>query len=169
MPTDPVRRHPAIGIALSLFVFFVADASAATRADKVLVMKHERRLVILRNGVILKSYKVSIGRNPGRKIRRGDNRTPEGIYRIDRRNPGSRFYKALHISYPNASDIDTALKSGAPPGEEISIHGLPRGFEDLGTSHAVRNWTKGCIAVSNAEMDELWQLVPDGTPVEIIP
>ena len=83
--------------------------------------------------------------------------------------PDSHFYKALHISYPNASDIAAARKLGARPGGEVLIHGLPSGFEDLGSCQSDRNWTRGCIAVSNAEMDEIWQLVADGTTVEIVP
>lgn len=169
MKTSTLAVNLALGALLTLFVSSATDAFPTIQADKVVVMKEERRLVLLRNGEILKSYKVSIGKNPGRKGRRGDGRTPEGVYVIDGRNPRSRFYKVLHISYPNDSDVHAARKSGFPPGGEVLIHGLPKGFEDLGASHAVRNWTKGCIAVSNAEMDEIWQLVADGTPVEIIP
>ena len=164
-----IARTLAPGFFLALFVSSALAASASMLADKVVVMKEERRLVLLCHGEILKSYKVSIGRRPGRKVRQGDGRTPEGIYTIDRRNPKSRFYKALHISYPNASDVGSARKLGASPGGDVLIHGLPRGFEDLGDSQSSINWTKGCIAVSNAEMDEIWQLVPDGIPVEIIP
>ena len=158
-----------LGAFLGLFVSSATAESATMLAGKVVVMKEEKRLVLMCRGEILKSYKVSVGRNPGRKVRRGDNRTPEGLYTIDRRNPKSKYYKALHISYPNASDVDTARKFGASPGGEVLIHGLPKGFEDLGASHTVRNWTKGCIAVSNAEMDEIWRLVPDGVAVHIIP
>ncbi|HEY6838715.1 MAG TPA: L,D-transpeptidase family protein, partial [Geobacteraceae bacterium] len=78
-------------------------------------------------------------------------------------------YKALHLSYPNAADLAQARRNGTSPGGDIMIHGLPRGFEDLGEFQASVNWTKGCIALSNTEMDELWQLVPDGTPIDIKP
>ena len=158
-----------LGALLGLFVSFTAHASGTILADKVVVIKGEKLLLLLHNGKILKSYKVSIGKNPGRRVRRGDNRTPEGNYVIDRRNPRSSFYKALHISYPNASDIRIARKLGAPTGEEVLIHGLPDGFEDLGASHADFNWTRGCIAVSNEEMDEIWEFVADGTPIKILP
>lgn len=169
MQTSTVAGILVLGVLLGLFVSSAAYATGTIHADKVVVIKNEKQLLLLRNGEILKSYKISIGRNPGRRVRRGDNRTPEGIYVIDRRNPRSSFYKALHISYPNASDVRKARKLGVSPGGEVLIHGLPSGFEDLGASHADSNWTRGCIAVSNEEMDEIWQLVEDGTPVKIIP
>lgn len=169
MQTSTVARNLVLGALLGLFVSSAAYASGTIHADKVVVIKNEKQLLLLRKGEILKSYKVSIGRKPGRRVRRGDNRTPEGSYVIDRRNPRSSFYKALHISYPNASDVRTARKLGVSPGGEVLIHGLPSGFEDLGASHADYNWTRGCIAVSNEEMDEIWQLVADGTPVKIVP
>lgn len=158
-----------LGTLLGLFVSSTAHASGTIHAEKVVVIKGEKLLLLLYNGKILKSYKVSIGKNPGRRVRRGDNRTPEGNYVIDRRNPRSSFYKALHISYPNASDIRIARKLGVSTGEEVLIHGLPEGFEDLGASHADFNWTRGCIAVSNEEMDEIWEFVADGTPIKILP
>lgn len=140
------------------------------RVDRVVVMKKERRLLLIRNGEVLKSYRVALGKNPvGPKMRQGDRRTPEGSYVVDYRKSRSRFYKALHISYPNASDLAQARKTGVAPGGDIMIHGLPEGYEDLGEFQATVNWTKGCIALSNTEMDELWQLVPDGTPIEIKP
>lgn len=169
MQTGTFPRILVLGALLGLFVSSAAYASGTILADKVVVIKNEKLLLLLRNGKILKSYRVSIGRNPGRRVRRGDNRTPEGSYVIDGRNPRSRYYKALHISYPNASDVRNARRLGVSTGEEVLIHGLPSGFEDLGASHADLNWTKGCIAVSNEEMDEIWQLVADGTPVRITP
>lgn len=169
MQTSTVARNLVLGVLLGLFVASAAHASGTIHADKVVVIKNEKLLLLLRNGKILKSYRVSIGRNPGRRVRRGDNRTPEGRYVIDGRNPRSIYYKALHISYPNASDVRNARMLGVSPGGEVLIHGLPEGFEDLGASHADLNWTRGCIAVSNEEMDEIWQLVADGTPVRIVP
>jgi len=138
-------------------------------ADKVLVIKSEKLLILLKNGEILKSYKIALGKNRGPKIRQGDNRTPEGRYIIDRHYISSKFYKSLHLSYPNHSDITRAQKSGYHPGNNVEIHGLPKEFEDLGTFQSKLNWTKGCIAVSNSEMDEIWELVANGTPVVIIP
>ncbi len=163
-------RSVLIGALLGVFLLSAAGVTAAVRADKVLIIKNERRLVLLRDGKTLRSYAVSLGRKPGQKLRQGDNRTPEGSYIIDRRNPNSRFHKALHISYPTTSDVRKARSAGVRPGGQILIHGLPDGFEeDAAVSYADRNWTRGCIAVSNAEMDEIWELVPDGTPVEIVP
>jgi len=169
MQTSTVARNLVLGVLLGFFVSSTAHAFGTIHADKVVVIKGEKLLLLLHDGNILKSYKVSIGRNPGRRVRRGDNRTPEGNYVIDRRNPNSSFYKSLHISYPNASDIRIARKLGVSTGDEVLIHGLPEGFEDLGPSHAVINWTRGCIAVSNEERDETWELVPDGTPIKILP
>ena len=169
MKTSTVARNLVLGVLLGLFVATAADASGTIQADKVVVIKNEKLLLLLRDGKILKSYRVAIGRKPGRRVRQGDNRTPEGRYVIDGRNPGSIYYKALHISYPNASDVSNARKLGVSPGGEVLIHGLPSGFEDLGDSHADLNWTRGCIAVSNEEMDEIWELVADGTPVRIVP
>ena len=169
MKKSTVARNLVLGVLLGLFVASAADASGTIQADKVLVVKNEKLLLLLRDGKILKSYRVAIGRKPGRRVRQGDNRTPEGRYVIDGRNPGSSYYKALHISYPNASDVSDARKLGVSPGGEVLIHGLPSGFEDLGASHADLNWTRGCIAVSNEEMDEIWELVADGTPVRIVP
>lgn len=169
MQTSTVARNLVLGVLLGLFVSSAAYASGTIQADKVVVIKDEKLLLLLSNGKILKSYRASIGRNPGRRVRRGDNRTPEGRYVIDGRNPRSSYYKALHISYPNASDVRNARRLGVSPGGEVLIHGLPSGFEDLGASHADLNWTNGCIAVSNEEMDEIWELVSDGTPVNIVP
>ncbi len=156
---------------LAQFLIFPQSSVAMlTKADKVLVIKSERLLVLLKDGVIVKSYKIALGRNPeGRKVRQGDTRTPEGVYYLDRRNGNSRFYRALHISYPNAEDIRSAKAHGVSPGRDIMIHGLPKGYEDLGEWHRTYDWTKGCIAVTNSEIDEIWKLVPDGTPIEIKP
>ncbi len=169
MYASTAARNLILGALLGLLLSSTAYASSTIHADRVVVIKNENRLVLFRNGEILKDYKISIGRNPGRKVRKGDNRTPEGIYIIDRHNPRSSFYKALHISYPNASDVRAARRLGASPGGKVLIHGLPEGFEDFGEAQSSCNWTRGCIAVSNADMDEIWELVPDGTPVEITP
>jgi len=155
---------------ISSLLICTGSLAVPHRADRVLVIKNEKRMVLMNNGEIIKSYRVALGRNPaGPKIRQGDCRTPEGRYVLDHRNSHSRFYRSIHISYPNSDDIAGAKKRGVNPGEGIMIHGLPKGFEDLGDVHAGRNWTKGCIAVSNEEMDEIWAMVPDGTPIEIRP
>ncbi|RNC72798.1 MAG: hypothetical protein ED859_01615 [Desulfuromonadales bacterium] len=145
-------------------------AASMAGADRVVVIKSERRLMLLKNGEVLKSYEVALGKEPvGHKRRQGDKRTPEGVYVLDRRNAGSRFHRSIHISYPNRDDILNARKQGVAPGGDVMIHGLPKGMEKLEELHTVVNWTNGCIAVTNAEMDEIWRHVPDGTPIEIRP
>jgi murein L,D-transpeptidase YafK len=158
-------------LALLAVILTTAQSFAALKvADRVIVLKEQRRLILLHQGEVLRSYRVSLGRHPkGRKSCSGDSRTPEGNYILDYRNPHSRYYRSIHISYPNSADIASARKTGLDPGGNIMIHGLPRGFEDLGDLQSLVDWTKGCIAVSNEEMDEIWSMVPDGTPIDIRP
>jgi murein L,D-transpeptidase YafK len=138
--------------------------------DHVLVYKHERMLVLMSHGQELKSYRVALGGEPtGPKTRQGDHRTPEGLYVIDSRNPNSHFYKAFHISYPNSKDISEAKKLGVSAGGDIMLHGLPKRYAFVGKAHMLHDWTDGCIAVTNEEMDEIWRLVRVGTPIEIEP
>lgn len=140
------------------------------RADRVLVIKKERTLELLDHGKVIKTYKVALGGDPvGGKTRQGDHKTPEGVYVLDRRNAHSQFYKSIHISYPNASDRATARKSGVSPGGDVFVHGLPNGYRFVGAVHRMKDWTDGCIAVTDEEIDEIWQAVPDGTPIEIRP
>lgn len=167
------------GFAFILIVFaltFSPPASAApelpagVKADRVLVLKSERRLLLLRDGHALESYRIALGRNPvGDKVEEGDGRTPEGRYLLDWRNPGSRFYRSLHISYPNRQDRERARALGVPPGGAIMIHGLSERAALVGAEHVKWDWTEGCIAVTNAEIDRIWRLVDDGTPIEIRP
>lgn len=138
--------------------------------DVVVVYKGKRIIQLLRGDDVIRSYPIALGKNSlGHKERAGDCRTPEGQYILDYRNASSRFYKSIHISYPNSHDVSEADKRGVHPGANIMIHGLPKGFEDLGDCHFTRNWTKGCIAVNNAQIDEIWRLVADGTPIVINP
>ena len=148
-----------------------SDAVAKdARADKVLVLKSERTLELLDHGKVLKKYKVALGGAPvGKKEKQGDHKTPEGLYTLDRRNERSQFYRSLHISYPNSEDREHARKSGATPGGDIMLHGLPNGYGWIGARHRLRDWTDGCIAVTNEEIDEIWRAVADGTPIEIRP
>jgi murein L,D-transpeptidase YafK len=140
------------------------------KADKVIVIKSKRILMLMRDGEILKAYKIALGKQPkGHKINAGDKRTPEGNYILDSRKPDSKFHKSIHVSYPNESDILNAKKRGVSPGGAIMIHGLPDKLEDIGKSHRTWDWTDGCIAVTNTEIEEIWQLVPDKTPIEIKP
>jgi murein L,D-transpeptidase YafK len=141
----------------------LAHAEIGT-VDSVLVDKGARRLYLLRAGATLAWVPVGLGREPaGSKLRQGDLRTPEGDYVLDWRNPVSRFYRSIHISYPNEADLERAFASGVNPGGAIFIHGTPDRLL-LG-----RDWTTGCIAVSNEDMDLIWRLVPDGTPITIRP
>jgi len=140
------------------------------KADLVVVHKAARRMELYRGSELLKAYPVSLGRHPtGRKQQQGDGRTPEGEYRLDYRNPNSSFHKALHISYPQSDDVATARKHGADPGGLVMIHGMKNGLGWLGRLHRVIDWTDGCVAVTNREMDEIWRAVPDGTKILLQP
>ena len=138
--------------------------------DRLVVYKRERKLVLLSQGKELRSYKVALGGAPvGPKTRQGDHRTPEGLYVLDSRNPNSHYYKAFHISYPNARDSAAAKKLGASPGGDIMLHGLPKEYAWVGKAHSLHDWTDGCVAVADEEMEEIWKLVRVGTPIEIKP
>ena len=138
--------------------------------DKVLIEKKARRLTLLSKGEAIKTYKIALGGNPvGPKERQGDLKTPEGTYIIDARNGNSGFHLSLHISYPNEQDKKRARELGVSPGGDIMIHGLKNGYGEMGASHAGVDWTEGCIAVTNQEMEEIYKFVPNGTVVEITP
>jgi len=137
-------------------------------ADRILVVKSEHTLSLFANGKVLKTYKVALGRGSGGpKQHEGDHETPEGFYMIDSRNTHSRFHRALHISYPNADDRSRALAAGVTPGGQIMIHGIQNGLGWLGSLQRTMDWTDGCIAVTDSEIEEIWDMVPIGTPVEI--
>lgn len=139
-------------------------------ADRILIEKKARRLMLISQGEVLKSYKIALGGNPiGPKERQGDNKTPEGTYVIDGRNKDSRFHLSLHISYPNERDKKRAKKLGVSPGGDIMIHGIKNGFSWAGDVHTEVDWTKGCIAVTDEEIEEISELAPNGTIVEIRP
>jgi|ERR1700722_3892509 murein L,D-transpeptidase YafK len=143
---------------------------AGAKADSVVVLKKERSLALISQGKVLKTYKVALGGDPvGPKSRQGDHKTPEGKYVLDRRNAHSRFYRAIHVSYPDAKDLAAARKLGVSPGGDVYVHGLPNGYSWVGSGHRLKDWTDGCIAVTNVEVDEIWRAVPDGTPIEIRP
>ena len=140
------------------------------KADLVVVKKSARVLELYAGDQLLKSFAVSLGRNPvGPKRAEGDERTPEGSYLLDSRKSDSSFHRALHISYPSAADAAQAHASGVDPGGLIMVHGLPNGLGFLGRLHRLVDWTDGCVAVTNAEIDEIWQVVADGTPIKIEP
>ncbi len=119
---------------------------------------------------VVKSYKVALGKNPfGPKRQEGDNKTPEGLYMIDKHNSKSSFHLSLHISYPSAADRERALRDGVRPGGDIMIHGIKNGLGWIGPFHRLSDWTQGCIAVTNREIEEIYTLVSDGTPIELQP
>lgn len=138
--------------------------------DKVLVMKSERKLYLQQRGETIKSYRISLGKQPdGAKQREGDLRTPEGFYWIDWRKPSDNYQLSLHISYPNARDLAKAKQAGVSPGSMIMIHGTPVDEEYPEWFFHTLDWTEGCIAMRNADIREVWNLVKDGTLIEIRP
>ncbi|TWH64513.1 L,D-transpeptidase-like protein [Azomonas agilis] len=139
------------------------------RVDKILVVKSERTLHLLNKGQSLKTYKVSLGKKSGPKLHEGDQRTPEGLYWIDWRKTSNKFNLSMHISYPNARDTAKAREKGLAPGSMIMLHGTPVDAQYPEWYFSSLNWTDGCIALSNTDMQEIWSLVPDGTLIEIKP
>lgn len=145
-------------------------APSENQADLIQVNKATRTLTLFRGTDVIKTYQVALGGAPvGHKSQEGDRRTPEGRYFIDSRNSRSHDYLALHISYPNANDRQNAQRRGVSPGGDIMIHGLPNGLGWLGKLHLKRDWTDGCVAVTNREMNEIWAHVATGIPIEIVP
>jgi lipoprotein-anchoring transpeptidase ErfK/SrfK len=154
-----------------------ADSVAAARvpfgrvdADSIVVEKSRHLLSLYRHGTLLRSYLVALGQQPvGDKVRVGDNRTPEGLFHIEARNPDSRYHRSLKISYPDAVHLARARSLGVSPGGDIMIHGLPARQAWVGAAHRDIDWTEGCIAVTNKEIEEIWSIVPVGTPILIKP
>ena len=139
-------------------------------ANRIVVHKAERRLELLRGNEVLRSYKVALGLNPtGHKERAGDFRTPEGSYRLTRRNARSDYFLSIQVSYPSPDDIKKAKKNGWEPGGSIMIHGLPNSLKRDPSYYQTRDWTDGCIAVSNADMVEIWLLTQNNIPIDILP
>jgi murein L,D-transpeptidase YafK len=148
----------------------ISPLPVGTKADLLVVNKEERQLLAYAHGQLLRSYRVSLGREPvGTKIRQGDRKTPEGKYVIDSHNARSSFHRALHVSYPSAADVERARAGGYDPGGEIMVHGIHNGLGWIGKAHRLVNWTTGCIAVTDSEIEELYRIVPDGTWIEIKP
>jgi murein L,D-transpeptidase YafK len=147
-----------------------APLPTAAHADRVVVSKSDRTMSLYRGATLLKSYSVALGFEPGgHKEREGDGRTPEGHYRLDYRKADSSHYRSLHISYPSRADRQRAAAQGVPPGGFVMIHGMRPNMAWIGRLHLLQDWTNGCIAVTNREMDEIWRAVADGTPIEIRP
>lgn len=139
-------------------------------ADRVVVRKGERKLYLMSGDHVLRSYRISLGLNPvGHKEQEGDFRTPEGTYRLTRRNPQSDYFLSIQVSYPSDRDKRRARGLRVPPGGQIMIHGLPNQLRHSPQYYETRDWTDGCIAVSNADMLEIWLLTPDNAPIEILP
>jgi murein L,D-transpeptidase YafK len=159
-----------LGVLLILVGWQTGAAETPEKADRIEVRKAEHTMSLLRDGKVLKSYKVALSTVPvGAKQREGDHKVPEGLYIVDRKNAHSQFHLALHINYPNATDRERARKLGARPGGDIEIHGLGAKFGWVGAAHRQVDWTDGCIAVTNSEIEEIWPLVEVGTVVEIRP
>lgn len=139
-------------------------------ADRVIVRKSERRLYLMRGADVLRAYRIALGLNPGGpKERAGDFRTPEGSYRLTRRNTRSDFFLSIQVSYPNDQDIRRARRNGWQPGGSIMIHGLPNDPRHGPDYYATQDWTDGCIAVTNADMVEIWMMTTDNVPIQIEP
>ncbi len=158
---------------MKLFILlwiFTASICLADQADTILIEKSKRNLTLFHRNKIIKSYKIALGGTPlGAKTCQGDNKTPEGNYTISAKNNQSSYHKSLRISYPNKDDLKKAKALKCNPGGDIMIHGLPNKQGWIGASHLLYDWTLGCIAVTNQEIDEIWKLVATGTKVEIKP
>lgn len=140
------------------------------KIDSLVVYKSKRKLLAYANGLLIKTYKISLGKNAiGDKEFEGDKKTPEGVYFINAKNPNSGYYKNLGISYPNNQDIEVSKKLGKPTGGDIKIHGLRNGIGFIGKFQRWYDWTAGCIALTDQEIDELYNTVEIGTKIEIKP
>jgi len=141
-----------------------------TKVNRILIEKSKRTLELMDGAIVVKTYKIALGGEPkDAKERQGDHKTSEGLYVVDAKKPNSQFHKALHVSYPNTEDRERARKLGADPGGDIEIHGLGSKWGWIGSGHRAMDWTDGCIAVTNKDIDEIYPLIRVGTPVEIRP
>ncbi len=171
-PRKMALRWTAARWAAGLFgiclVIGSCKADGLSMVDLVLVKKSERRMYLFDGDSMIREYRIALGANPtGHKQREGDERTPEGRYTLDYKNADSDFYKSIHISYPNANDRRRARRKGVDPGGHIVIHG--QGDEGIKWRTPKLDWTDGCIGVTNREMDEIWELVREGTSIQILP
>jgi murein L,D-transpeptidase YafK len=164
------RTPAALVAALCCATQPAAAATADDSADRVVVRKAERRLELMRGDTVLRSFRIALGLNPdGHKEREGDFRTPEGRYQLTTRNPTSEFFLSIQVSYPNAADFARARAKGAQPGGLIMIHGQPNNPTYSGEYYRRMDWTNGCIAVTNADMIDIWLMTPPNTPIDILP
>jgi hypothetical protein len=167
--SSAIRRRATRGPALPPGIT-PNPTAVAFSADSIVVEKSRRTMTLYSQGSPVRIYFIALGQNPvGDKTGIGDNRTPEGLYYIAGHNPASKYYLSLKVSYPNDQDLAEARARGVAPGGDIMIHGLPRGFEKVGPEHRQRDWTNGCIAVTNAEIEEIWSAIPDGAAIHIKP
>ena len=159
-PAGTPNSRPAVG----------RTSAVRVSADSIVVDKTARTMTLYNRGAPVRIYFVALGQSPiGDKIKQGDNRTPEGKFRIEGRNPQSRFHLALRISYPTLAHETRARSMGVAPGGDIMIHGLAKEYASLGSLHRFQDWTNGCIAVTNEEIEEIWDAITDGTVIEIKP
>lgn len=180
MPSTAMFNLKAIVCAISVVVLITSmigcdrdrrgQSTVTPQIDRIIVEKSARRLHLISAGKVVRTYRIALGRNPvGHKLQEGDKKTPEGIYVVDGRNVNSSYHRSLHISYPSEAEIQQARRSGVSPGSNIMIHGMKNGLGWLGPLHRVFDWTQGCIAVTNKEIEEIWALVPNGTAIELRP
>lgn len=159
-----------VGGLLCAVFSFNSHASLSEAADKIVVNKSKRELLLFQGQKLIRSYRVALGRAPvGPKESEGDGKTPEGVYKINGKYAQSAYHMALRVSYPNTKDREHAQRRGLAPGGDIMIHGLPSGYGLIGAAHRLKDWTEGCIAVTNAEIEEIWRLVTNGTTIQINP
>lgn len=183
---NPGRRRlttliPALALSIGLLPLAGGLGGCATKpppkpaprfVDTVVVKKGDRKLQLIKGNAVYREYHIALGANAlGHKVQEGDERTPEGEYILDWRNPSSTYYKSIHVSYPNTMDSAVARSLGVKPGGMIMIHGRPNYITSprIQLEYDRRDWTNGCIAVTDQEMDEIWSLVRDGTPIRITP
>ena len=159
-----------LAIVLAVLPVAVLSAAGFPLADRVVVKKSERSLLLMRGDKVIKRAKISLGLVPeGRKQEEGDFRTPEGKYRLTRRNPDSDFFLSIAVSYPDRNDVAQASRRGVSPGGQIMIHGQPNKPRHGEQYYRMTDWTDGCIAVSNSDMVDIWLMTSSNTPIEILP
>ncbi len=163
-------RHTLFSGILLLGISSAVVASDFPVADKVVIDKSDRKLQLLKNGEVLRTYKIALGIQPmGDKKKEGDFKTPEGKYMLDMRNPNSDYFLSIHVSYPNSADRQEASQLGVDPGGAIMIHGQPNEPSRSEAYYRTQDWTNGCIAVSNSDMIDIWLMTDENTPIEIRP
>ncbi len=170
-----MRKILLIIVPISIILVLIIEGIYPTRPlqegviiDKILVEKSKRKMYVYSNNQLIKTYRISLGKVPnGAKEFEGDKKTPEGLYSINDKNPNSDYHKNLGISYPNKQNVEFARKHNMNPGGQVKIHGLNRKVSWIGRFHLLIDWTAGCIAVTNSEIDELFDAVSIGTPIEI--